>query len=266
MPMLRTAPVYSTFGSGAAMQMGQNPPSADQGPGQGNPQARAFLEEMQRAMQGNANGALQRAIQTGVNVDLDALMGYYAIYPITIAKVIVDTLMFGLLIVFARSLALLFRAEYASLPDLGMMLALALITAVVGMAYYQYRGIAYPFLLPDNVAMYGWIFLALILTPLVGLGVVVARNLDPLTALVMQSGSTLAAASVAPSPLMPTSRCPSCGRPIKAGVRFCPHCGSASSPGVSAMAASDPPTKTCPACGSDNVVAAKFCRECASPV
>jgi hypothetical protein len=191
---------------------------------------------------------LQNAILLGTKL---------AIFPITIAKAVVDTLIFVMILLFCRNLTLLFRSNYSRMPDLGLMMSLGLVTAVVAIAYHSYQGIAYPFLFPDNYAIYGWVFLVLVLAPLIFLAVVVARNMDAITGAVMQSGSVLAA----PAPML-TPQCGNCGKPVAAGAKFCPHCGAASGPARSSAAT----RSVCPSCGADNPDSAKFCKECGRSV
>lgn len=100
--------------------------------------------------------------------------------------------------------------------------------------------------------LYGWIFLVLIAIPVVGIVVLVWRNMDTITALVMQSGSALA---TTPS-VGAAVQCGSCGQPTAVGVKFCPNCGAALAvPTVSARS-------VCPSCGAENPGSAKFCKEC----
>lgn len=168
----------------------------------------------------------------------------------------VDTIIFAMVLLFCRRLVYLYRFHYPKLPDLGLMMSLALATIVVAIAYHSYQGIAYPFLFPDNYSMYGWVFLVLVLAPLVFLGLAVARNMDALTDLVMHSGSTLAG-----PPPGGATQC-SCGQAIAAGTKFCPNCGTVSSPAQSTAAA----RSVCPSCGANNPSTAKFCKECGRSV
>lgn len=105
--------------------------------------------------------------------------------------------------------------------------------------------------------LYGWIFLVLIAIPVVGIVVIVSRNMDTITALVMQSGSVLAA-----PPPATTAQCSACGQPIATGTKFCPNCGAASGPAQSSAAARG----VCPSCGAKNPGSAKFCKECGRSV
>ena len=184
MPMLRSEPIY--------IASSPSPPSVDTVfPFPTQEIWRALVEAARRTpgvvnASPGAEAALKAQYETLMSANL-------AVFPITIAKAVVDTLIFVLLILFGRSLTDLFRFDYARFPDVGQIINLGIITAVVGIAYHSYQGLAYPFLFPDSVAIYGWVFLCLALAPLIALGVVVARNMDAITALVMQSGSALGA-------------------------------------------------------------------------
>jgi|HubBroStandDraft_5_1064220.scaffolds.fasta_scaffold04127_6 hypothetical protein len=254
MPMLRSAPVYVAV-PGVSMLDPQNPLFVEQmRQGLVDPKVQAIisqlqlqtLEELQRTTQGPGASQLQIANEVLISAGL-------AIYPVTIAKAAVDTLIFATLSFFGLSLAALFRGEYARLPDLGQMMNLCILAAVVGIAYHSYRGLAYPLLFPDNEEVYGWVFVALALAPLVALGIVVARNMDAITAFVMRSGSRLAA-----SPDVAARQCNSCGQPMTAVSKFCPQCGAASTETTSISSA----RKICRFCGADVSATARFCKEC----
>jgi hypothetical protein len=175
-----------------------------------------------------------------------------AIFPVTIANAVVDTLIFIVLILFGRDLGSIVRSRYAKLPDLGQMLNLGVITVVVVLAYQFYQGIFFPLLWPDNQDIYGWIFLALGLAPLVGIVVIVSRNMDAITGVVMHSGEKAIAGS---SSIL----CGSCGQPMAIGTKFCQNCGAAANVPVPAAAAGK---KFCSACGAENSPTAKFCKGC----
>ncbi len=49
--------------------------------------------------------------------------------------------------------------------------------------------------------------------------------------------------------------CPKCGKLIKAGLKFCPHCGDR-------FVAETPPKMVCPGCGKVAPSGEKFCSEC----
>ncbi len=64
----------------------------------------------------------------------------------------------------------------------------------------------------------------------------------------------VAAPAVAAPPVTPTEiRCPSCGQPVRAGAKFCEHCGA-------------PLQITCPQCGATLRLGAKFCDHCGARV
>ena len=112
--------------------------------------------------------------------------------------------------------------------------------------------------------IYGWTFLILIAIPVVGIVVLVSRNLDGLTEVVSRAASlspstprsSAVADSVARTPA--TLQCSNCGQPTTADAKFCPHCGTASSAPTSIASA----RRICSSCGADNPATARFCREC----
>lgn len=180
------------------------------------------------------------------------IQSHLAIFPITIANAVVDTLIFLMLVLFGRDLASIFRSGYAKFPDLGQLLNFGVLTIVVALAYHSYQGIFYPLLWPDNLSIYGWVFLALVLAPLIGIAVLVARNMDVLTTAVMHSG---AKAIVESGPIL----CRSCGNSIESGSKFCPACGA---PVNVARPAETAARNFCASCGAENPVGGKFCRSC----
>ncbi len=112
--------------------------------------------------------------------------------------------------------------------------------------------------------IYGWAFLILIAIPVVGIVVLVYRNLDGFTEAIFH------AASPSPSTSRPSTasraaadapaavQCTECGQSIAIGTKFCPNCGAASSAPTSIASA----RKLCSSCGADNPATARFCREC----
>jgi ribosomal protein L40E len=180
------------------------------------------------------------------------IRAHLAIFPVTIANAVVDTLIFIVLILFGRDLSSIIRTGYPKLPDLGHMLNFGIIAGAVAIGYSSYQGIFYPLLFPDNVDIYSWVFLVLGLAPLVGIAVLVARNMDSLTAAVMRSGER-------PVAELRTVSCESCGRPVTVGTKFCPNCGVP----MSVSTAKDVAEKQfCPSCGAENPATGKFCRSC----
>ena len=208
------------------------------------------------------------AIQTGVRLDNKAdqaavqsalqhwlITGHLAIFPITIAHAVIDTLILVMLVVFGLELRNLYRSGYPQFPDLGQLLNLCVLTIVAAIAYVSYQGLLYPLIGTDGQQAYDWVFLLVGMAPLIGIVVMAARNMDRLTALVMRSGTASATAVVDPI------ACSSCGRPMQIGTKFCPDCGAAS--GARAANAS---VRDCSSCGAENPATAKFCKECGSPV
>jgi len=60
------------------------------------------------------------------------------------------------------------------------------------------------------------------------------------------------------TPTPPTTSCPNCGAPLRAGARFCRACGQATSAAVQ-------PDAACANCGAVLRPGAKFCRSCGQP-
>jgi len=258
MPMLRNEPIYTVTFPGVSALDTQNPLYWQQVlQAMSQPQLQGLIAEAERQ---ELVDTIRRGQRTNDRTSVlqmynESLMAeHLAIFPITIAKGVVDTLIFILVFLFGRNITFLFRTGYARFPDLGQVLNFGLLLAVAGIAYYSYQGLAYPFLFPDNYPIYGWVFLVLALAPLIALAVVVARNMDAITAMVMQSGSTVAAVPAA----VAAGRCSSCGAPITAAAKFCPSCGSASN----APAPITSGKKICQACGAENLATARFCKDC----
>jgi hypothetical protein len=240
LPMLRSPVLWMPSVSSAASTP-QNPFGSDfaqiQGP---------IAEAMRAALGGKLPDQMTELL----------IQSRLAIFPVTIATALVDTVMFVVLVVFGRDVALIVRTNYSRLPDLGQMINLAVLTVVVAMAYYSYQGVCYPFLWPASQDVYGWVFLPLGLAPLVGIAVIVARNLDALTATVMRVGGT---AVTGPRAITLGS----CGHAMVIGAKFCPTCGSAANTRAVDTA---PAKKVCPSCGAENLVTARFCKDCGHAV
>lgn len=148
-------------------------------------------------------------------------------------------------------------------PGLSQMMqgiAKAQVNMATGATLVAYQKIAV-IVLRQPPDIYGWTFLILVAIPVVGIVVMVSRNLDAFTEAVLHAASPSPSRSAvnnfAPG-VSATVQCKSCGQPITTGSKFCPNCGTASSALTSIAAA----RKVCPACGADNPGAAKFCKEC----
>jgi hypothetical protein len=130
----------------------------------------------------------------------------------------------------------------------------------VTLAAYQKVAVVVLRLPPD---IYGWTFLILIALPVVGIVVLVSRNLDAFTDAVFHASSASSSSthrSPAPvsAPNAVAERCGSCGQPMAVRSKFCSNCGTPSSaPTVISSA-----QRSCSSCGADNPAAAKFCKEC----
>jgi hypothetical protein len=151
------------------------------------------------------------------------------------------------------------------LPGLGQMvqgIARAQVNMATGATLAAYQKIAV-IVLRQPPDIYGWTFLILIVIPVVGIVVLVSRNLDAFTEAVFHaaapSPSSNRPSSGASAPVPPaTVQCVNCGQPMAAGGKFCPNCGAASSAPKSIASA----RKVCPSCGADNPATARFCKDC----
>ncbi len=236
LPMLKSLVIWMPSASGAATS--NAPFTPDQ------------MAQMQAAMAEAIRTALGDKLPTQASEFL--IQSHLAIFPITIANAVVDSLIFIMLVLFGRDLATILRSGYTKLPDLGQMLNLGLLAVVVPLAYHSYQGIFYPLLWPDSLDIYGWSFLALGLAPLVGIVILVSRNMDTITAAVMHSGGRAIADSG-------SSLCGSCGQTVAIGTKFCPNCGAPMNVATPREVADK---KFCPSCGAENPSSGKFCRSC----
>jgi hypothetical protein len=239
LPMLKSPVVYSPSVAATPIPGDQNAITQEQ------------IEAWKRSF-ATAMGQTQ-----GVLPGDDLMLTHIAIFPLTIAYAVVDTLIFVLLAMFGRNLAFILRSNYAKFPDLGQILNFGLLTMVVAAAYYSYQGILFPFLWPSHQDLYGWAFLVLGLTPLAGVVVLVSRNMDHITGAVIRTGES---AIKGPSPM----QCVSCGQALTTGTKFCPSCGgTAKSVSVPPVAAGN---RFCTSCGAGNPTGTKFCTDCGKPV
>lgn len=179
------------------------------------------------------------------------------IYPISIANAIVDTLIFAVLIISASDFNVLIRTRARRLPEGGLIIFFLVLTIIVGIAYYSYMGLILP-LLGSLGYLYNWIFLLLVLLPLIGLVVVGSRNLDAITDVLfssMKKTVTGGFPAKSPEPEESLVRCPKCGNLVPAGNKFCNKCGSPIST-----------ENICAECGAKNDANAKFCVKCGKPL
>jgi len=207
---------------------------------------KAYVTQLQlRPTQLNDPAAALKAYQDWL------ISSHLAIFPITIARAVIDTLIFGLLVFFGLELKNLYRTGYPRFPDLGQIVNLLILTVVVAISYVSYQGLAYPLIGADGQQAYDWIFVLIGLLPLIGLVVMAARNMDRLTALIMRSATATAPVVTG------TTACASCGSSMQVGTKFCPNCGAASRAAIPMSAG-----RYCALCGAQNPPAAKFCKEC----
>lgn len=200
-------------------------------------------------------GQLFSTSSAAANLWAKAMMqAHLVIFPITIANAVVDSLIFLTLLLFGRDVGEIVKSGSVRLPEMGSILNYAVIAAVIALAYGSYQGILYPFLLPDHTDVYGWIFLAAGLIPLIAIVVLFSRNMDTITAAVMHAGSAVRATPrMSADTVMSSASCPSCGRSVTPGAKFCPHCAS---PLTGAG------KNFCASCGAENASTAKYCGGC----
>jgi Double zinc ribbon len=172
-----------------------------------------------------------------------------AIFPLTLVRVAIDTVILVLLLRLGYEIGGIVRESFRRLPSLGQVISLSMAILVVSLAYNVYQGIFYPLLGPDNVTYYGWIFLAIGVIPLVGIIMNVSRNMDAIAGVIFSSAQAMAGAL----------KCTHCGRPIAAGAKFCPYCGVAAEAPIAAAAIE---RRFCASCGAENPVGSRFCKGC----
>ena len=199
------------------------------------------------AMSGNTGAVVEYQRRATAAYQYAAQFG--SITPLTVVKVVIDTVIIIILLRFGLQMSAFLRSRYTKFPALSQMLNLVFATVLVALAYSSYQGIAYPLLGLDYMQLYGWIFLLLALVPLVAIAVLVSKNMQTITGLVLHPAQ----------PATGTLPCASCGAQLEYGAKFCPACGAAC-PGPVAPA---PAAKTwCPSCGVENKAGAKFCTGC----
>ena len=183
------------------------------------------------------------------------ISAHLALFPITIAHAVIDTLVLLILILFGTELRNLYRSGYPRFPDAGQILNMCVLTLAAAIAYISYQGVLYPLIGADGQQAYDWIFLLIGLAPLIGAGVLAARNMDRLTALIMrpEPRNSLVATGM--------TACARCTHTMQAGTKFCPDCGAAA-----ALPNTVPAPRHCSSCAAENLFAAKFCRECGQPM
>lgn len=172
-----------------------------------------------------------------------------AIFPLTIVRVAIDTVILALLLRLGYEIGKVIRENFRRLPMLGQGVSLSVAILVVSLAYNAYQGIFYPLMGPENVTYYGWIFLAIGIIPLVGIIVNVSRNMDAITGVIFSSAQAMAGAL----------KCANCGQPIAAAAKFCPYCGAAAEVGGAAAGFE---RRFCASCGAENPPGSRFCKGC----
>ena len=186
-------------------------------------------------------------------------IGQAVVSPAELAKTIIDTFVFVVLLVTAVDTSALMRSSFRRLPDIGRMTLLAAVVVVVALAYSSYSNVVLPIIGNDSV--YDWTFLVLGVLPLAGLAVLVYRNLDTITDIVFHS-SGRAMDAVVTSRSSALVACSNCGQPLAPGARFCTDCGTA----VKAIVTKPIPDVFCSICGSKNIGGAVSCVSCGKAI
>lgn len=228
------------------------------------PQSMASLGAVvQNIMQAAAGAQLQRGWLAAINaqsgsqaadsVQKGLIAMHLAIFPITVVRVTIDTVILVLLLRLGYEVGAVVRENFRRLPSLGQILSLLTAILVVSLAYGVYQGIFYPLLGPQNVNLYGWIFLGIGVIPLIGIVLNVSQNMDAITGAVFRSAQAMAGAL----------KCSGCGRPLAPRAKFCPYCGT-----VAEVSAPMPATqrKYCASCGTENPPESRFCKDCGQTI
>jgi hypothetical protein len=179
--------------------------------------------------------------------------------PVMLAKVLIDTLIFAVVMFIAIDIGHLVRAASKHLPELGTIIVMATIVVIVAPAYSTYSDVVLPIL--GDQSLYDWIFLALGVLPLAFLIFLVYRNLDTITDIIFHSSrSAIRAAPVSRSSSSPS--CSNCGSTLTPGERFCTQCGTAN-PAATMTVVRD---IYCSECGAKSVGSANHCSSCGKPL
>jgi hypothetical protein len=180
-----------------------------------------------------------------------------AITPMALAFAVIDTVIFGALILAVMDLCAMIQTRSKRLPEGGNLLFLATLIIVVALAYRSYAGVIQP-LLGADLWMYDWAFLIVGILPVIGLALVAYRNLDAITEAVFHQtqggdGHT--------SPTAPAANtCAGCGKELPRDAKFCAGCGTP------VPASEPPPPVFCSACGVKNEANARVCQSCGKPL
>ena len=179
-----------------------------------------------------------------------------AVVPLVdLARTIIDTLIFAVVIFAAVDVGSSIRLSVRRLPASGRMLVLTTLIVVVALAYSSYSSVVLPLL--GDETLYDWLFLILGVLPLIGLAVLVYRNLDVITDIVFHSGRHAINAVSSGRASVPL-KCANCGATLPSGAKFCAGCGAAAPP----EAAPPNPDFFCSACGTRNASTAVTCSNC----
>lgn len=176
-----------------------------------------------------------------------------AIFPVTVVRVVLDTVILILLLRLGYEIGRELKDNLKRLPVLGQVVNLSVAILVVFLAYDAYQGIFYPLMGPENVAYYGWVFLAIGSIPLLGIVVNVSKNIDAITGVIFSSAQAMAGAL----------KCTNCGRPLTAVAKFCPYCGTTAERPSAAIASE---RRFCASCGVENPPGSRFCKGCGQSI
>lgn len=192
---------------------------------------------------------------------IDSLFGtdQAVVSPTAIAKAIIDTLIFAVVLFAAVDAGALVRSSARRLPEAGMMIMLTTVVVVVALAYSSYSTFILPII--GDQSIYDWSFLVLGVLPVAGLVLLVYRNLDVITDVVYHS-SRHAVSAVTTGHKSASVACANCGSVVVPGARFCASCGKV----VSAAPAVAVPDVFCSVCGTKNAGGADSCTNCGKPL
>lgn len=108
--------------------------------------------------------------------------------------------------------------------------------------------------------IYGWTFLILAAIPMVGIVVLISRNLDGFTDMIFHAASSTSRLTVvrSTSSAQTARQCGNCGEQMAAEVKFCSNCGTTACAPIPIVSSQ----RTCSSCGADNSANARYCTAC----
>ncbi len=219
---------------------------------------------MQNSRQGDSAQILPLLLQTTVAVavllgiwflimNLPMLDEIYLPLPFTLVELLSAILVTVIVVVtinFGSKLERALKYKMTRFPQLGMMLKLLLVIGSVLLLYFFYEPLIIPFI--DDL---DWIYHGFFLFILIGLigifGYSIYQGLGGLTQKLADPGSFQ-------RPARPGLTCPACGLVSASDMSYCGSCGT----GLTGSKASD----SCGNCGMGLKAGISFCPECGSPV